>query len=154
MEQVEQFQPSIPSISPEILIPCEIKPIPVPAAKRKHALTAEGMNLDEWEQQQLEHYFKKKCIKVIFDSETDNWSTGMAIYSRIHPKSLYLFVIEDTENNKFGFYRDEDLRFYYLNSQLFTLKRNGERKFDVYKTIFTSNNSNWFYIWFIYWDST
>ena len=103
-------------------------------------LTSESMNLEISEQEYLQKITNKKFKEVIFDTDKDQWEDQRSIYNRMWLKDLLLFIVEDTENNKFGYYYDEDLRFYYVNSKLFTLKRNGVEKFYVYEDIFTYGN--------------
>ena len=90
---------------------------------------------------QLEEWTDKKCEKVIFDSTKDNWSQNSSVFdSKVINKSNLMFVIEDTNRNKFGGYVTSTInqRNNYINdsnSFLFSLKSNGRingmMKFEV-----------------------
>ena len=98
------------------------------------------MNLDKWEQEQLKKMTNCKFESVLFDTDKDNWKKfHMSVIQHFQMNCRTLMVIEDTENNKFGYFYDENLKFMHINSKLFTLKRNGERKFGFY------NDEDFFY---------
>ena len=59
---------------------------------------------------QLEKWIGLKCCDIIFDSKVDNWSKeSNTLNDRIIGKSKLVFIIEDEDNEMFG---------YYLNSEV------------------------------------
>ena len=57
---------------------------------------------------QIEEWTSKKCEEIVFDSEKDDWSYGgkSTFDSKILNKNQLIFIIEDTEGNRFGGYID------------------------------------------------
>jgi hypothetical protein len=98
------------------------------------------------EQNQLEQWTGKKCNEVIFDSDKDNWSQNTSVFDdRVKGKSNLMFVIEDTNNNKFGSYITASIKTTANNEQdsnafLFSLKSNG-RVNGMYKFEIKSNGA-------------
>ena len=61
--------------------------------------------LEHDEQQQIESWTKKKCDEVIFDSDQDDWGRNTSVFDdKVINRSNLVFVIEDTDDNKFGGY--------------------------------------------------
>ena len=97
--------------------------------------------LDKEEIQQLEEWTNMKCREVVFDSDVDNWNVNSSIFDdRVMNRSNLMFVIEDTNKNKFGGYitskidkYDSDINDF--NSFVFSLKSNnrinGMMKFEI-----------------------
>ena len=74
--------------------------------------------LERNEMKQLEQWTNKKCGEVVFDSNKDDWSQHTSVFdSRVMNKSNLMFVIEDTNNNKFGGYINSTIDKYesYIN---------------------------------------
>ena len=62
------------------------------------------------EQKQIEEWSGLKCSEILFDSDIDNWSQGTSVFNeRIIGKKQLIFLIEDEDGEKFG---------YYLNTQV------------------------------------
>ena len=88
-------------------------------------------NLEKNELKQLEEWTNKKCSEVIFDSNKDDWSTNTSVFdSKIKNKSNLVFIVEEENNNKFGYYfngtvntNGSDMKA--QGSFMFTLKSNG-----------------------------
>ena len=109
------------------------------------------MNLDFQEVKQLEQWTNKKCSEVLFDSDKDDWSQNTSVFGdKIYGKSNLMFIVEDTNNNKFGGYLTSTIDKYddYIidkNAFVFSLKSNGRingtKKFDI------SNSCYSFKIW-------
>ena len=67
-------------------------------------------NLTQFEMKQIEEWTGLKCEDVLFDSNKDYWSQETSVFNeRIFGRHQLLFLIEDEDGEKFG---------YYLNSQL------------------------------------
>ena len=87
--------------------------------------------IDIEEKKQLEEWTGLTCGEILFDSDKDNWSLNSSVFdSKIMNKSYLLFVIEDTTNNKFGYYLNGTINKYnfnlkYKGSFMFSLKSNG-----------------------------
>ena len=86
---------------------------------------------------QLEEWTKKKCSELLFDSTVDNWSYNTSVFdSKLMNKSNLIFIVEDTDNNKFGYYFNGTLTnngcFKCSGSFMFTLKANN-RNSGMYK---------------------
>ena len=61
--------------------------------------------LDIDEKKQLEEWTNKKCGDVVFDSTKDNWSENTSVFHlKVKNKSNLIFIVEDTNDNKFGYY--------------------------------------------------
>ena len=80
---------------------------------------------------QLEEWTEKKCGEIVFNSEKDNWSEKLSVFdSKVLNKSNLAFVVEDTNNNIFGYYFNGEIT--KLNGWMkangsfaFSLKSNG-----------------------------
>ena len=100
------------------------------------------MDLDE--RKQLQEWTQKRCGKVIFNSDNDDWSDGTSVFAeKILYKSNLVFIVEDTENNKFGGYVTSTINeckkwIEDSNAFVFSLKSNGRlngmKKFDIIET--------------------
>ena len=67
-------------------------------------------DLDGKQQKQIEEWTGLNCSDIIFDSDVDNWSRNSSVLNeRIIGKKQLLFLIEDGDREKFG---------YYLNSEI------------------------------------
>ena len=91
-----------------------------------------GLNSDQIKQ--LEEWTSLKCSEVIFDSNVDNWTHHKSVLNEhIIGKKELVFLIEDTNGEKFGYYLNtEVIEKYYPNkvetdskSFQFNLKSNG-----------------------------
>ena len=61
----------------------------------------------------LKRWTKLKCGEVIFDSNEDDWSVETSVFdSRILNRSKLVFIIEDTDNNKFGYYLNKTVNMF------------------------------------------
>ena len=99
--------------------------------------------VDQNEMNKLEEWTNKKCSEVIFDSNKDDWSQNTSVFDdRVMNKSNLMFVIEDTNNNKFGGYItatinkcDNSNYIHDSNAFVFSLKSNerlnGMMKFEI-----------------------
>ena len=93
-------------------------------------------NLSLGELIQLEQWTNKKCLEVIFDSDKDNWSENTSVFGdKLMNKSNLVFVIEEENNNKFGYYFNGTVKTDGSNmkaqgSFMFTLKSNGRMNGD------------------------
>ena len=82
------------------------------------------------EMKQLEEWTNKKCGEVVFDSNKDNWNQNSSVFdSKLMNRSNLMFVIEDTNNNKFGGYitakiNEYDSWIYDSKAFVFSLKSN------------------------------
>ena len=82
-----------------------------------------------------------KYGEILFDSTKDNWSINTSVFdSKVINKNHLLFIVEDTEGNKFGGYIDAKIDKYYdsitdSKSFVFSLESNGRldsmRKFNI-----------------------
>ena len=62
------------------------------------------------ERKQLEEWTGLKCSEILFDSDIDNWSQNTSVFDeRIIGKKQITLIIEDENEEKFG---------YYLNTQV------------------------------------
>ena len=67
----------------------------------------------------------------MFDSDKDNWNKNKSVFdSKVMNKSNLAFIVEDTQNNKYGYYFNGtitkcDSFIISKNSFLFSLKSNG-----------------------------
>ena len=99
------------------------------------------------EKKQLEAWTNKKCSEVLFDSNKDDWSKKTSVFDdKVMNKSNLVFLIEDTDNNKFGYYLSTQIQSNKYdtlistdkNSFLFSLKSNGRlngmMKFEIKNT--------------------
>ena len=102
----------------------------------------------ENEKKQIEEWTNKKCSEILFDSDKDNWNQNTSVFDdRVQYKSNLIFVIEDTNNNKFGAFISASIQpngnyTTDYNSFLFSLKSNGRlngmQKFEI-----QSNNAQY-----------
>ena len=62
--------------------------------------------MNEKEQKnQLEEWTGLQCSDIVFDSNVDNWSAGTTVFNeRIIGKKQLVFLIEDEDGEKFGYY--------------------------------------------------
>ena len=87
--------------------------------------------IDSNEKNQLDQWTNKKCSEVLFDSDKDNWNVNTSVFdSKVMNKSNLAIIVEDTNNNKFGYYFNGTVNKYesYIKAEgsfLFTLKSNG-----------------------------
>jgi hypothetical protein len=83
------------------------------------------------EKEQLEQWTNKRCGEVVFDSDKDDWNQNTSVFdSRVSNKSNLVFIVEDTINNKYGYYFNGTINQYESfikanGSFLFSLKSNG-----------------------------
>ena len=62
-------------------------------------------NLTEAEMKQLEDWCELKCSDILFDSQIDDWKQHTSVFnSLLLGKKQLMFVIEEEEGEKFGFY--------------------------------------------------
>ena len=100
------------------------------------------MMLDENEKKQIEEWTNKKCSEIVYDTDRDGYpkdNTTM-FEDKVKGKGNLIFVIEDTNNNKFGGYLNAtinqvDKLINDPNSFKFSLKSNnrikGMMKFEI-----------------------
>ena len=61
--------------------------------------------LSKEETEQLNQWTGKKCGIILFDSRIDSWRRHTSVFnSRIEGRSQLVFLVEDTNDNKFGYY--------------------------------------------------
>ena len=66
--------------------------------------------MNEQEIDQLEEWTGLKCDEILFDSNIDDWTIGSStFYNYINGKKQLLFLIEDEDGEKFGYYIDTTL---------------------------------------------
>ena len=99
----------------------------------QNTIQFENYNLSLSEIIQLEEWTNKKCSEVLFDSNKDNWSQNTSVFDdRVHGKNQLIFVVEDTNNNKFGGYIGSTINQLGWttdsNAFVFSLKSNGRLK--------------------------
>ena len=71
--------------------------------QRKEIKMMEVLFLDEM--RQLEEWTNRKCKEVVFDTDHDDWSLNTSVFNtKLQKRGQLVFVVEDTENNKFGYY--------------------------------------------------
>ena len=59
---------------------------------------------------QLEHWFNLYCDEIIFDSDKDDWSKRKStLNEKIKGKSHLMFIIEDEDDEMFGFYLNKEI---------------------------------------------
>ena len=94
----------------------------------------EVFNLDDDEKAQLEIWTMKEINEVIFDSDNDDWNVNTSVFDqKLMNKKQLVFLIEDEENNKFGYYLSTQIepnRYNHFvrtdnNTFIFSLKSNG-----------------------------
>ena len=65
---------------------------------------------------QLEEWTSLKCGAVLFDSNNDNWNRDTSVFcDKIIGKKQMIFLIEDTDGEKFGYYLDTEIKNHYSN---------------------------------------
>ena len=70
----------------------------------------EQYNLTSKEKKQIEEWCELKCGEIIFDSDVENWPTNSSILNdKIIGKKQLVFIIEDDENEKFGYYLNTEI---------------------------------------------
>ena len=83
------------------------------------------------EQTQIEEWTQKRCNDILFDSNVHNWNENISEFdSNILNKSNLIFIVEDTNDNSFGYYFNGtvdqcDCFIKAQGSFLFSLKSNG-----------------------------
>ena len=96
---------------------------------------------------QIEEWTGLKCKEILFDSDIDNWERYTSTFdSKIFGRSKLVFIVEDTEGNKFGGYIDAKIDKYWdwdtgtrcitdSKSFVFSLESNGRlnsmKKFNI-----------------------
>ena len=66
--------------------------------------------LDNKQKTQIEEWTSLKCTDIIFDSNVDNWSEDTSVFNeRIIGKKQLLFLIEDEDGEKFGYYLNTEV---------------------------------------------
>ena len=61
--------------------------------------------MKEEHQKQLEEWTSLKCGDIVFDSNVDDWSEDISVFNkRIIGKKQLVFLIEDEDNEIFGYY--------------------------------------------------
>ena len=102
--------------------------------------------LDINEMNQLENWTNKKCSEIVFNSDKDKWDINTSVLEdKLGDRSQLVFLIKDTDNNKFGYYLSlkgaTKYGDYYStdeNTFLFSLKSNGRlnrmMKFEIKDT--------------------
>ena len=89
------------------------------------------MNLDYQEIRQIESWTSMKVGDVVFDSNIHNWSQNTSVFDKtLMNKSNLIFIVEDTNGNKFGWYLNSAIRrttnyIYDPNAFVFSLQSNG-----------------------------
>ena len=103
--QQQYLQPIIPQqLNNNIAIP--MKPPMLPPQNRP----LKQAKLTPEEQKQFEEWTGLQCSDIVFDSNVDNWSKDTSVFNeRIIGKKQLVFLIEDEDGEKFG---------YYLNTQV------------------------------------
>ena len=90
--------------------------------------------LEYEEIQQLQGWTQRTVGEIVFDTEKDDWDVGTTqINQKLINRSELMFLVEDTEQNKFGFYLSTKIQPNIFdnwvatdsNSFLFSLKSNG-----------------------------
>ena len=102
--------------------------------------------LETEEVEQIEKWTELECEEIIFDSRKDNWAKNTSVFNdKIMGKEHLLFVIEDEEGEKFGYYLNSQIVKKYdelikidNKSFLFNLQSNGRieqpRKYEILQT--------------------
>ena len=85
------------------------------------------------EKKQIEEWTRMKCSEILFDSDRNDWNQNSSVFNEcIEGKKNIIFIVEDKENNKYGYYfngtiieeqYDEWMKS--SDSFLFSLKSNG-----------------------------
>ena len=94
----------------------------------------------------LQQWTKKKIGKVIFDTDIDEWDEQTSqLNKKLLEKGQLIFLIEDTNQNLFGYYEATDIEMEFLEDKetseesfLFSLRSNGRSqhplKFEIIDT--------------------
>ena len=62
------------------------------------------------EKVQLEEWTNKRCCGVVFDSDIDNWNENTSLLNeKIIGKKQLVFLIEDEDGEKFGYYLNNEI---------------------------------------------
>ena len=98
----------------------------------KDDIKLDKYGLTEKERCQLEKWIDAQCGRILFDSNKDNWSVKSPLFNdRLITQKQVLFVIEDTDKEKFGCYMDSQILLQPKTSKsdsksfTFNLKSNG-----------------------------
>ena len=103
-------------------------------------------NLTNDEMKQLEDWTELKCGDILFDSNVDDWAMRTSVFdSKIKGKKQLIFLIEDENDEKFGYYLNTEIVEKYVSymntddkSFLFNLQSNGRltqpMKFEIKNT--------------------
>ena len=90
------------------------KPTIVQTQTEKERIFRKQTKLTENEIQQLEKWTKLKCSEIVFDSNVDDWSQNTSELNRkIKGKKQLIFLIEDEDGEKFGYYLNSQVDTYY-----------------------------------------
>ena len=107
--------------------------------------------LSKNEIKQLNEWTNMECNEILFDSDVDDWSKDTSVFDKkVFKQEQLIFLIEDEDGQKFGFYLDGMIMSYNRdlpgddNSFCFNLQSNGRldrpMKFEVLKSkIFKTN---------------
>ena len=90
-------------------------------------------NLLNHQIKQLEEWTSLKCSDVLFDSDRDNWKERTSVFdSKIIGNKQLVFLIEDEDGEKFGYYLNSEIIDNYISTMktdqksfLFNLESNG-----------------------------
>ena len=97
----------------------QIHPVRIKVIKMKK-ITEQKMIDREKQIKQLEEWTALKFGDVLFDSKFDNWSINSSVFGkRINGKKQLVFLIEDDNKEKFGFYLNTQMKFS-KNKKIFT----------------------------------
>ena len=101
--------------------------------------------LDEKEINQLEEWTGLKCSDIIFNSDVDNWKIDTSVFNeRIIGKKQLIFLIEEIEGEKFGYYlnteivenhdkkmKSTDSNSFHFNLESKDNRLNGPKRFEI-----------------------
>ena len=72
-------------------------------------------NLTQTQINQIEKWTQLQVMTTVFDSTVDNWSEETSVFNeKINGKKQLLFLIEDEENEKFGYYLNTSIDLHYI----------------------------------------
>ena len=70
----------------------------------------QAMKITTEQHKQLEEWTGLKCTDIVFDSNVDNWSAYTSVLNdRIIGKKQLVFLIEDEDGEKFGYYLNTEV---------------------------------------------
>ena len=110
---------------------------------QKTRLDYSQYNLFKYQKEILEEWTELRCGKVLFDSEKDNWEDPSVFKAKIDMKNKLIFLIEDENDEKFGFYlhsqmntnccgwNSVDTKSFQFNIQSMSMKRNKPMKYEI-----------------------